>query len=501
MIPFLVALGCSESVSHTGADTAPAPDTAPEFDATYDVVVVGSGPAGSAAVLAATEAGASVVLFERETTLGEGVRMASQAYGVLTPWQEEAGIEDSLALAQADWTTLTGVDGARASVTAYMSGTSDVLVWLSGHGVDIHGPNNASGEGSVARIHEFRWPGEGTSFEQLMGDTAYTARTGVEVTGPVIVDGAVVGVEWRDVASGETGATGARGGVVVATGGFLRNREAVAEVRPDLAELDPIFETLKSSTGGGLPFFEAIGAGREEPANIGTYVHSVPDPRDPETEAMILMTTPSYLLVGSDGQRFTAGGGFGSFEVIDLLPAGGAWLVAGVDDAESMVFSPPAYNWANQDAGPELYSLPALQALGSEDLVVDADLATAAVVAGVDPAVADVIDAYNDLAATSQTDEFGVPLDPTDQLRGTSWAFVHFRPALAKNFGGVLTDLSSRVLTPDGTPIPGVWAAGECVGMVPGGGSGRGFSGSASALYYGGRLAGLGAAERSLSAP
>jgi predicted oxidoreductase len=84
---------------------------------------------------------------------------------------------------------------------------------------------------------------------------------------------------------------------------------------------------------------------------------------------------------------------------------------------------------------------------------------------------------------------------------GAEWVVAHIRPGLAKNFGGVLTDSSSRVLAPDGTPIPGIWAAGECVGMIPGGGAGAGFSGSASALYHGGRLAGAGAAARSLSAP
>lgn len=496
MIPVILALGCSVN---PGTDEPAAEAEVVSFDSTYDVVVVGSGPAGAAAVLAAAERGASVVVFEREASLGAGVRLAGLAYGVLTPWQEAAGMEDSLASAQEEWTVLTGVEGTRESVTAYLSASSDVLVWLSERGVDIHGPSKAAGEGSVARIHELRWPGEGTPYEQLLGDTAYTPRTGIEVTGPVLQDGAVVGVRWRDVATGETGATGAKGGVVLATGGFLRNREAVAELRPDLDALDPIFETLKSSNGGGLPFFEAIGAGREEPGDIGAYVHSVPDPREPETEAMILMSTPPYVMVGADGQRFTAGGGFGSLEVIDVLPPGGAWLVAGVDHADSMVFSPPAYNWTTADGGPELFSLPALQALGSEDLFIDADLATAAVVAGVDPAVAQVIDDYNDLAATSQTDEFGVPLDPSDQLLGSAWVLVHFRPSLAKNFGGVLTDLSSRVLTPDGSPIDGVWAAGECVGMIPGGGSGRGFSGSASALYYGGRLAGAGAAERALS--
>jgi succinate dehydrogenase/fumarate reductase flavoprotein subunit len=497
----LLACDAKSGVADT-ADTASPSDTAVAvaYDATYDVIVVGSGPAGSAAVIEAAEAGASVVLFERSASPGLGVRTAGQAYAMGTPWQEEQGIFDTLESAQEDWTIATGADGYAESVTAYIGGSAATLVWLSEHGAEVLAPNRQGGEGTVARIHELAWPSERSPFETLLSGTNYELRLGVEVTAPVLEDGAVVGVWWRDAVSGRTGATAAKGGVVVATGGFLRNLDAVEAVRPDLVALDPVFETLPTSNGGGLPLFSEVGAGSYLPENIGSYVHSVEDPRYPEREAMILVSFQPYILVGEDGQRFTRGDGLGSFDVVNDLPEGGGWFVAGVRGADSVLFSPPAYNWESTEE-PEYFNFGEVVAMGSDALVSDPDLAVAAAVAGVDGAVVDVVEQYNALAATSQTDEFGQQLHPEDQLAGTDWVFGHFRPGLAKNFGGVLTDGSGRVLTPAGEPIPGLWAAGECLGMVPGGGSGKGFTGSASALYYGGRLAGAGAAARRSSSP
>ena len=489
----------SSPVASSPVDSSPGEEPV-EFDATYDVIVVGSGPAGAAAAIEAEAAGASVILFERETTPGFGVRLAGQALGVDTIWQAEVGAVDSLELAQADWLAVTGVEGTRESVTAYLTASNDVLLWLESRGVTIRGPSGAAPEGHINRSHTLLWPGGASPYEVLTAGTSFIERLGVEVTGPVLSDGEVVGVTWRDVVTGETGATGARGGVVVATGGFLRNREAVEEVRPELSALGPVYETQPSSTGGGLPFFEAVGAGRDEPQNIGVYLHAVPDPRHPDGEAMILMSGPSYILVDARGQRFTEKMDPGAYAVIENLPDSGVWLVAGVDGATGLVFSPPAFNWTTEGL-PEVYTVGDLQALGSDAVVIDSDLTTAAVVMGLDPAVVETVEAYNAVAASSQLDEFGASLAPSDVVEGPKWAVVQIRPGLAKNFGGVLTDSSSRVLAPDGTPIPGIWAAGECVGMIPGGGSGAGFSGSASALYHGGRLAGAGAAARSLSAP
>ncbi|MFC8920175.1 FAD-binding dehydrogenase [Streptomyces sp. NPDC057116] len=66
-----------------------------------------------------------------------------------------------------------------------------------------------------------------------------------------------------------------------------------------------------------------------------------------------------------------------------------------------------------------------------------------------------------------------------------------------KSLGGLETDLSSRVLTPDGTPLPGVYAAGEAAGFGGGGVHGyRALEGTfLGGCLFSGRAAGRAAAR------
>ncbi len=69
-----------------------------------DVIIVGSGGAGLAAALDAREAGASVVILEREEEMGGATAISGGGcFIAATPLQRERGIEDSPDLALADW--------------------------------------------------------------------------------------------------------------------------------------------------------------------------------------------------------------------------------------------------------------------------------------------------------------------------------------------------------------------------------------------------------------
>jgi predicted oxidoreductase len=46
---------------------------------------------------------------------------------------------------------------------------------------------------------------------------------------------------------------------------------------------------------------------------------------------------------------------------------------------------------------------------------------------------------------------------------------MRLQPMARKSLGGIQTDLQSRVLRPDGQPIPGLYAAGEAAGFGGGG--------------------------------
>ena len=90
------------------------------------------------------------------------------------------------------------------------------------------------------------------------------------------------------------------------------------------------------------------------------------------------------------------------------------------------------------------------------------------------------------------------PKAPGDGLAGSGGALVAVRLHVLtrKTLGGLETDLNGRVLTPDGSPLPGVYAAGEIAGFGGGGMHGyRSLEGTfLGGCLFSGRVAGRAAA-------
>lgn len=470
-----------------GADTGE--DAPIVFDTVVDVIVVGSGPAGMAAAIAAREAGAQTILFERDDEAGLGVILGGLAFAVDTPWQAAMGVEDDLELAKADWTAITGVSGELPSVVDFLENSGETLEWLEAHGATI-GELVAfeSDAGTVPRVHDIGWP-TAAGNETLLAAYDGELRTSVEVTGPALEDGAVVGVTWQDLTTGLTGATGARA-VVLATGGFLRNRDHVAEVAPEVARHDYLWETNVQSDGGGLPFLEAVGAGSLSPEQIGAYTHAVQDPLFPEGEALVALGSETGILVDEAGARFADESIADAFAMFLLVPEGPFFAVLGEGQIADLRFMRPYYNWSNPPEEEEIFGADAVLALPGVEFWRADTLDELAALAGIDPlGLADTVDAYGEVVAAGGGDPFGRDPATLAPLDGP-WYAMRLRPGLAKNFGGVATDAWGRVLDGDGVPIPGLYAAGEVAGMLLGGGSGDGFTGSVTGCYRGGIVAG-----------
>ena len=69
-----------------------------------DVIIVGSGAVGVAASMEAHEAGARVIVLERESYLGGAAAISGGGCCLVgTPLQQQQGIEDSADLAFEDW--------------------------------------------------------------------------------------------------------------------------------------------------------------------------------------------------------------------------------------------------------------------------------------------------------------------------------------------------------------------------------------------------------------
>jgi 3-oxo-5alpha-steroid 4-dehydrogenase len=232
-----------------------------QFDDTVDVVVVGLGVAGSSATVAARQAGADVLAVERSTEPGG---TSAQSGGLIylgggTALQIACGYEDSVDnMATFLRSALgPGVDDDR--LNAYCEGSPEHFDWLVAIGVPFRAaffdePNRESADDSglvfsggedtypfdeiaipVPRGHKPQWiDSAGGYLMECLGSAVSTSGAGVVTDAQaeaLVVDGdAVVGV--RVQSDGGTRAVRARGGVVLAAGGFIHNEAMVAEYCP-----------------------------------------------------------------------------------------------------------------------------------------------------------------------------------------------------------------------------------------------------------------------------
>ncbi len=73
-------------------------------------------------------------------------------------------------------------------------------------------------------------------------------------------------------------------------------------------------------------------------------------------------------------------------------------------------------------------------------------------------------DRYCELVEKGEDEDFGKPAKFLHPIEGPKFAALRLHPCVTVTFGGLETDLSSRVLDNKGDPIPGLFAAGEVAG-------------------------------------
>jgi fumarate reductase flavoprotein subunit len=209
------------------------------FDEASAVTIVGAGAAGLIAALAARQAGAEVVIFERDKVAsGSTALSAGLIPAAGTSFQKKQGLSDS-------------IDQFRADILAKAHGASDLTVldlavteagpaldWLSAH----HGL-------AFDVIADFKYPGHSAyrmhGLARRTGSELIDAlRTAADDAGVVIVTDAhvttlyhdepklrITGIGYRHSGRYETLATGS---LVLACNGYGGNAELVAKHLPDL---------------------------------------------------------------------------------------------------------------------------------------------------------------------------------------------------------------------------------------------------------------------------
>jgi len=283
-----------------------------EWDAEYDVIVIGFGAAGATAAVTAAEEGAKVLLLEKapEALAGGNSRVCMQWMGYVDPAQKEDAIAYMKAL-RGNFNTPSDV-----IIEMYVDGLSDNLAWMT----DVLGMENPTNRGNVEFVN---MPGAG-SIQTMTGNGAFGGdgymyfkmkasveeradKIDVWYSAPakhLIQDKAtriVHGVEAE--VNGQKINIRAKNGVVLCCGGFESNEQMLQDygVKAGLVSLG----SAMFNTGDGIVMAQEVGANLW---HMGNMVYADLDFRyDVGVQVFGTQRAPAKkgaIMIGGDGTRF-----------------------------------------------------------------------------------------------------------------------------------------------------------------------------------------------------
>ena len=488
--------------------------------AAYDVIVVGFGYAGGMAAIAAHDAGARVLVLEKQPMPGGisvcsagGIRSTDRpddalAYllatnGGTTPEPVLRALACGMATLPEVVENLARAVGATA-VTRPAHGNypfpgADAFSFVNIDAVPGFDParDYPAVRGSPAGARLFR------VVEQNVQLRGIEVRCGVAAERLLIDAGRVAGVM--------AGAPiRARGGVVLATGGF----EGAQDLQRQFWPMNPVLSAaLVSNTGDGLRMAQMAGAALWHMWHYhGSYGFAHPDPSYPygirlkrlpdwlPGEGLRERVTMSWILVDRDGQRFMN-------EYEPYMQDTGHRALEGTDFTRLRTPRIPALLIVDAD-GDALYPLSAptwhdaeIATRFGERTPRDFDdailrsfdtLAALAAAYGLDAAaLTATIAEWNALAMSGAQDRLGRPVTGRAPIARPPFRVAPVVPIVSNTQGGPAHDADQRVLDAFGVPIPGLWEAGE-IGSVFGHIYMSG--GNLAESFVGGRIAGQQAA-------
>jgi succinate dehydrogenase/fumarate reductase flavoprotein subunit len=427
-----------------------------------EVVVVGYGVAGASAAIAAHDAGARVMVLEAAPH-GGGNAVYSGGFLFDLPPDRAVAHLDALCFGRTPLDVLQ----------AYASGVHELNGWLESVGATMSPFQPPPGRFPAALP---AWPhfpaghdityslvagGEGrrgAALWQVLDAAVRERGIDVRLATPVqrlLLDaGGVTGVV---VSEGEI-----RAGSVVLTCGGFEGDPGLADAYLPLGPTIPVAH--RWNDGAGVRMAQQAGAALWHMYGFFGWFAA----RVPEFEAPFAIDffAPGHVLLDADGRRFTDETGYEVHDrlraLLTYLPRNGnrpalpTWAV--FDDAtrlagplNGLLGTPNDYVWS-ADNSAEVERGWVRSGAGPAEL---------AAATGLDPEVlADSLQRYNGFAAAGRDEDFAreaetlVPLDLSQLYAVPVW------PAVAGTTGGPRHDARARVLRPDGSVVPGLYAAG-----------------------------------------
>ena len=242
--------------------------------------------------------------------------------------------------------------------------------------------------------------------------------------------------------------------VCLTTGGFAANPEMIAEHYPEYAEYK--FNCAPGSTGEGILMGQKAGGavecmGRE----LGAFLSTTSQAGSNFEIAFLYQTTPG-IIVNASGAQFG-----------NMMSDNHGMLGRGLRDAANG----GAFFYITDESGRittnknELYAMDTYKCLERRgDMVHFASVEEAAAALDL-PQLEATIEAHNAHALAGEEDEFGRKNLPYLDTYNGIW-IVSCIPTFYLTTGGLAIDTAGHVLTEDGKPVAGLYAAGDVCGSI-----------------------------------
>ena len=427
---------------------------------TYDVVVIGAGGAGFSAAITAKNAGANVVLLEKMPAVGGNSLISGAEMNVAKNWvQPKLGITDDSPELHAEDTFKGGDGKGDMKVINVMTHQAlDAAKWCRDYlGVQFEDDNLFFFGGHSRKRALIPVGHTGTEF--IAKFQAKADELGIPVITNMKAEelvkdksGRVVGV--KATMDGTEYTFNAKGGVVLATGGFGANPEMVKKYNP---KIDERFKTTDApgTTGEALYMAERAGA---ELVNMG-YIQTYPicDPISGAIELIADARFDGAIMLNQEGKRFVE-----ELDRRDVL-------------SEAILNQTGQYCWVlwNDNIGKisntvgthaneyEAFTKQGVMAT-CDDLKCIADFTKIPY-----DQLQKTVKRVSDMAGKGNDKDFHHRAGLMDMQQGKYYV-IKAVPSTHHTMGGVRINEKAEALTADGKVIPGLWAAGEVTGVTHG---------------------------------
>lgn len=421
---------------------------------TNKVVIVGAGACGLTAALAARDAGADVLVLEREAA---PFGTTSMSIGFIpapgSKSQRAAGVEDSPENLTHDILTKNRGQTDREMVLHLARQAAPTVDWLHDvHRVPITFVANSYYPGHTTyRMHGT--PNR-TGVELITALVSACVRSGVKITtGTRITDVVTAGNVVQAVRSAD--AEFGCDALILASGGYAANRDLIAKFIPEI--VDATFFGHAGSTGDAVSWGEQLGAKVADLTGYQSFGGLAYQRRIPVPWAHILR---GGFQVNANGVRFSGESRNYPERALDILAQPGrfAWSI---------------FDQRIRDSMQEFETFRALERDGGVISAANPDELCQKT--GLPPQLKQTL-AEVEAYAAGKPDPLGRDFTETPPL-SPPYAAVKVEGALYHTQGGLVVDHDARVIGVDGQPLPNLFA---------GGGAARGLSGPGSWGYLAG---------------